>query len=263
MKIGEIVFYIVIFLIVINLLSKLFKKSESEKEYERKLKESLSDEFLYDPETGAKFTLEQAENGTWIRHENYERIKSSEEIETYFEGSEKIVEEISNYLKSKNYKPKKLSNSQIEVLENTKLLEKYSDWSYSNSFSFNEGKSFVFFPEVHIDQINRNINFRGHQIMFWTKIDNNFGHYYLREKELSEKFFDLLRNDDDFKMDGFEVFTISENKNIIQIINILKNFERETGIEIEINKDNLYLKTLKGPNLESFICLEDKIKNLC
>lgn len=263
MSLGEVVFYFVVFLIVLSILGKFFKKSDVEKDYEKKLKERLNDEFLYDPETGARFTIEQAEDGSWINHKNDSRIKSSKEIENYYDGSEKIVEEIANYLKSKNYKPVKLSSNQIEKLEASKLFEKYSDWSYSNSFSFNNEKSFVFFPEVHINQINRDSHFRGYQIMFWTKINNNFGHYYLREKALSEKFFDLLRKDDDFKIDGFEVFTIKENKDIIPIINTLNHFERETNLEIEINKDDLYLKTLTEPSLDDFMRLEEKIQNLC
>ncbi len=52
----------------------MFKPETAErKEYERKLKESLKDEFIYDPETGAKITLAEAESGHWIAHDNENR----------------------------------------------------------------------------------------------------------------------------------------------------------------------------------------------
>jgi hypothetical protein len=44
--------------------------TQSEREQEEIMKQSLDDEFIIDPETGAKLTLEQAESGHWLTHDN-------------------------------------------------------------------------------------------------------------------------------------------------------------------------------------------------
>ncbi|TXE15357.1 hypothetical protein ES692_17015 [Psychroserpens burtonensis] len=49
---------------ILFILFMTFNSDTSEqKEYDRKLKESLADEYIIDPETGTKLTLEQAESG--------------------------------------------------------------------------------------------------------------------------------------------------------------------------------------------------------
>lgn len=264
MVLGEIVFYISISLIVIVQVCKFFKQSDEDKEYDRKLKESLKDEFIYDPETGTKLTLEQAESGHWIPHNNLNRVKSKEEIEKFYVGREKDAEELINHLKVSGYEYNKLTNFQIEILEHTKIFEKYDDWSYSNSFSFDNGKNFIFFPAVEYNaQNNYQNNFKESQIMFWIKNEKLTGHFYLREKTNFERISDLLRNDDEIKLNDYESFTYKKSNNILNIIRALKLFEKEKELEIEIKGDNLLVKTLKFPNMEDFLRIEKIIKNVC
>ncbi|TXE15358.1 hypothetical protein ES692_17020 [Psychroserpens burtonensis] len=100
--------------------------------------------------------------------------------------------------------------------------------------------------------------------MFWVKIDNINGHYFFREKSSSEKLLDLLRNDDDdIKLSDYECFTIKKSHNIILITNILKHFESEKKLEIEIDNDNLFIKTTKLLNLDDIIRIERIVKNVC
>ena len=259
MVLGEIVFYIVISLIIVALIGKFFENSEEEKEYDRVLKESLQDEFIYDPETGAKLTLEQAESGHWISHNNLNRVKSKEEIEKFYFGTEKDAEILINHIRVNGYEYKELTEFQIEILEKIKIFEKYDDWSYSNSFSFDNGKNFIFFPAVEYKTENY---FNESQIMFWIQNDKLNGHYYLREKNDFESITDLIRNDDEIKIDGYECYTYKKSNNILNVIRILKILKNEKELEIEIKEENLFIKTLKFPNMDDFLRVEKMIKNI-
>ncbi len=144
-------------------------KSKSEIEEENRLKKSLEDEFIYDPETGTKLTLEQAESGHWIAHNNENRIKDSNEIEQFYYGDEREIEKLKNHIKETGYTYKKLTNSQIELLEKTEMLSKYDNWSYSNSFINDNGNCFVLFPKVEIIGNRHQSGYHESQIMFWIK----------------------------------------------------------------------------------------------
>lgn len=254
MAFGEIVFYLLISGIVIHLLYKfLFEKSQKEyNEYEKNIKLRLNDDKIYDPETGVKMTLEQAQKGTWIKNDNFSRIRTEEEIDTYFDGVEKEIEKIANNLKSRNFKHTKISNKYIKVLEKTHMLSKYDDWTYYNAFNLNDDDK-VLFPEVQYHYRGKGTSsFTGIQIMFWLKIEDIGGHYFLREKETHEKILDLFRRDDDFKFGNFEVFTIIKSTNIKKIISTLSPFEKLKNIEIEIRNNDLFIKTTNQPNISEF-----------
>ncbi|MEN3322694.1 hypothetical protein VP395_03080 [Mariniflexile soesokkakense] len=260
MELGEIVFYICISLIVLYQINKfVFYETDEQKEYNQKLNESLKDEYIYDPETGAKLTLEQGESGHWISHENEFRILSESELKNLPSERIRQAEIALNYLReSREYIKTKLSESQLESLEKTKTLNSYDDWSYSNSFKFDKG--IVLSPSV---QLNGTINYEESHLMFWVKINNINGHYFFREKSSSEKFLDLLRNDDEIKFSDYECFAFKKSHNIILINNILKNFKNEKKLEIEINNENLFIKTTKLVNLEDIKRVEKIIKNVC
>ena len=238
-------------------------KSKSEIEEENRLKESLADEFIYDPETGTKLTLEQAESGHWIAHNNVNRIKDSKEIEQFYYGNEREVEELKNYIKRTGYINKKLANSQVELLEKTEMLSKYDNWSYSNSFINDNGNCFVLFPAVEIIGNRHQPGYYESQIMFWIKDEQLSGHFYLREKTNFETLTDTFRNDDDIKLDNYESFTIKKSNNILYIIRLLNFFKDELELEFEIYDDNLFIKTLCFPNLEDYLRIEKNIKNVC
>lgn len=237
-------------------------KSKSEIEEENKLKESLADEFIYDPETGTKLTLEQAESGHWISHNNVNRIKDADEIEQFYYGNEREVEELKNYIKKTGYTFKKLTDSQIETLTKTETLSKYHNWTYSNSFSKDNEKLFIFFPAVEIRGNRHQPDYHESQIMFWIKDVQLSGHFYLREKTSFENLTDLFRNDDDIKLDNYESFTIKKSNNMLYIIRLINFFKNEKSLELEIYEDNLFIKTLRSPNMEDFLRIEKILKNV-
>ncbi|WP_104734523.1 hypothetical protein [Hanstruepera ponticola] len=238
-------------------------KTKKEKEYEKKLKKSLEDEFIIDPETGTKLTLEEAESGHWIAHDNEFRTIPETELENLPTEDEKIAERALNYLrKSKDYRKTKLTDEQLDIFEKTKILNSYDDWHYSNPFEFKNGIVFLPAPELHGMTYYQDTYCESH-LMYWIKIDNINGHYFFREKSSGEKFLDLLRKDDELEINDYECFTLKKSHNIILIKNLLKNFENQKGLEIEIDNDNLFIKTTKLVNLDDIYKIENIIKNVC
>lgn len=65
------------------------------------VEQRLEDEFIYDPDTGAKMTLEQAESGHFIKHDNKLRIKSNKEIEENYDEDNQEVEFVVRYFREK------------------------------------------------------------------------------------------------------------------------------------------------------------------
>ncbi|MFD0989055.1 hypothetical protein ACFQ1R_03025 [Mariniflexile jejuense] len=264
MELGEIVFYICIALIVLYQINKLFScETDEQKEYNRKLKESLSDEYIIDPETGTKLTLEQAESGHWVANDNEFMTISESELEKLPSADEKQAEIALNYLReSQEYQRTKLTDEQLKMFEKTKILNSYDDWNYSNPFKFENGIVFLPAPELHGMTYYQDDYCESH-LMFWIKIKNTNGHYFLREKSSSEKLLDLLRNDDELKISDYECFTFKKSRNVILIKDILNSFENEKKLEIEIYNDNLFIKTTKLVNLDDIIRIEKIIKNVC
>jgi predicted DNA binding protein len=270
MKFGEIIFYIVISLIALFFITKYVKlfllPSETEKEYQRKLEESLKDEFIIDPETGAKLTLEQAQSGHWIAHDNEFKTVPENEIEKLLTEEEKKFEICKNYLKESNeYKKHKLTDKQLQVLEETKVLSKYDNWSYSDCFNLEYTDGLILLPAVEINDktpVYFSNNYTEPQVLFWLKFDFDMGHYYLREKLSIEKFLDLIKKDDDLKLKNYESFTIRKSNNIIKVIKILEKFENQERIEIEFMDNNLFVKNERLASLEEIKRMEKIIKNL-
>ncbi|MDT0554397.1 hypothetical protein [Patiriisocius hiemis] len=257
---GELLPILAMIFIAVIIYFGFVHKTKREKEHENHLRKRLSDEFIIDPESGAKLSLEQAESGHWINHNN----EYLEKYDNHPTEEEKEVEKTLNYLRrSKEYRKQKLTSIEIELLEKTKILSKYDDWSYSSPFEIQYCKGYIFHPAVLITgQTYYDNDYHESQIMFWTRLDFYSGHYYLREKSTSEKFFDLIRNDDDLKIDNFEVFTFEKTQNLILINNILKFFKSQKDLEIEFYKENLFIKNRKLINMEDLTRIESIVKSL-
>src|SRR5690606_27711260 len=148
-------------------------------------------------------------------------------------------------------------------LEQTNILSKYDSWSYSHSFLYNTEDCRVIFPQVQLEGTRHISSFSGNQILFWFKVEDLFGHYYLRNKKLHEKLLDLIKPDDPFHISDFEVFTIKKCKNLVPIIHLFKHFENEQNLEMEINGENVYIKTMDEPSMKRFLHLENLVKNVC
>lgn len=242
----ETVFFITgILLIFVLIFYSLFHISKKEKEDEKRLKKNLNEEFLVDPESGTKMTVEQAESGHWIEHNNEFRALSKDEIDNLDDAIERKAQTALNYLrKSKSYRKYELTDEEFDIISQTKILTKYENWTYSNTFKFRNGILFLPAPEIYA-QTRYQEDYIESQLMFWIRIQNIKGHYYLREKNSTEKLFDFFRNDDDLILKDYECFTIKPSSNILTLNHLLKYFDNQLGLEIELHNDNLFIKTLK------------------
>lgn len=253
---------IVLSIIVIGGLIFCFTFNPNETPEEHKLKESLEDEFIYNPETGAKITLEQAESGNWLTPDEEIRKRNKEEQRQDYNECELEAEAIADELEKLGFKEKKFSEEEIALLDASEILKKYDDWSYSHPYINNQG-IIVFFPSVVLHKRQRSESyFNESQLMFWVKINHENGHYYIREKSSTEKIFDMFRNDDDIKMEHYESYTIRRGSGILTAIRILQKFDNIPGLEAELYNDNLFIKNLKLPNKEDYIAIENLIKDI-
>ncbi len=232
---------------------------KSEKEQEERMKQSLADEFIIDPETGVKLTLEQAESGIWLSHDNQFREITEEEINKLPYEDEQIVVRALNHLRSNtNYlKLDYFENEDFDILESAITLSHYDDWTFSNLYSFEYGFIFSPAPETNVSHI-----LTQPQLMLWLKIDTIKGHYYFREKTKAEAFFDKFRNDDELKFDNYECFTFKKSYQILQVKRIIDILVTFKGLEIELKDDNLFIKSLRLINKDDVIKFETILSRL-
>jgi len=208
---------LVIMIIITAFHGIITYQTPKEKEYNKKLKRSLQDEYIIDTETGVKLTLEEAESGNWLAHDNEFRTIPKEDLNKLPTEAEKNAEIAINYLRSSTYFRKtKLDANQLKILDKTKILSGYDDWSYSHSYKFEKGIIFLPAPEL-----NKGYYYCESHIMIWMKIESIEGHYIFKEKTASERFFDLIRNDDDIKLKDYESMTLRSSNKILVINNIL------------------------------------------
>lgn len=249
MSLGEIAFYAAIVAILIVLFSKVVTFAfKNEKEYNSAMRDRLKDPYLYDPESGTLFTIDQVGKGSPDSEFNEYKIQNIKQQIPYFTEKEIIVEEIPNLLKSLHFQEIRLTQKQIKTLNRIESLSKYDDWRYNTSFDIGNG-NIVLFPSF---QHRGKTDFSNSKILFWLKVPLIGGHYFLREKETIEKVFDLLRNDDEFNFGNFEVFSIKSTKNRIHLLRNLDPFQDFENIEIEIKNDNLFIKTTDDISVGSF-----------
>lgn len=258
MSIGEIVFFVSIILICLALFSKWATYAfKTEDDYNKDLYNRLKDDFLIDSESGVSFNVEDI--GKPI-HEHTTIINENNSIynrSTQFDESFQNREEIMLLLKSQNFKTLSLNSKQIAILDNTKMLSKYDEWSFNRSFELGSGK-IVLFPQVQYQGRN---SFNDYQVLFWITISSIKAHYFLRQKETIEQVFDLIRNDDEFQFGNFEVFSIKSTKNNFQLKKCLDGLETYKNIEIEVHNENLFIKTTDQLTKKSFEALLKVVEN--
>ncbi|MDP1727635.1 MAG: hypothetical protein Q8M15_12700 [Bacteroidota bacterium] len=240
-------------------------KTKSDKEYEGKLKERLEDEHIIDRETGPKITLEQAESGQWAVQNSEFRKASEAEIEKLPTEEQKIIERAINYfIGNPLYSKQEITSEQDFILEHTKTLGKYDDWTYSDSFKLEYCDGFVLLPSVRYNAITRYQDmYNESQCMFWIKLKIDLGHYLLREKTSTEKIFDLIKDDDEIKLSGYESFTFESTTKFSYLTDLINNFVGQKGLEIEFMKDNLFIKNSRLVNIEDIKRIEEIVKVIC
>ncbi len=234
------VYGILIVFICIALIFMSIRRVKNEKSEVQKLEEQIEDEYLYDPSSGAKITLEQAESGKWP----VDTI-SKEEFNDYLNKCDSVEEKEEksaiNYLtKEKSYDEITLSEGIINLLNDSAILSKNKNWKYSDAYLFNNKSTFIL---ISVD------SYMSTELLMIININNIDGHYYLREKSVVEKVFDAFRNDDELSLDNYESFTFRKAKSIESVNKVLLQLKGQQQLEIELDNDILLLKTIKHINI--------------
>ena len=150
-------------IIILTLLGILFgyffiKPNEEEEREKREVEKRFEDELIYDPFTGTKLTLEEAEKGISIDKLSEERrVKSSEEIELNFDDDGKEVEYFLNDLAENGFLSVKSVDPIITLLEKTDCINGYSDYMISDLYQY-ESSSFIGVIQVAFTTINGKFN---------------------------------------------------------------------------------------------------------
>ncbi|RZJ69037.1 hypothetical protein [Flavobacterium sp.] len=249
-------------LLAIFLYPKIRKVLRQDTEDEDRIRKSLSDDYLYDPKTGAKFTVEQAVSGQWLSHDNLDRLKSDEEISEFYSSEEQILERLANELKKSGFQYSESSDEEIEILGNTHTLANYDTWFVKSRYISPDASYVVNFIRVVANPHFKQAGFQGFQMLFETKIPDFDGHYLITERTFAEPLLELFVGKDDFAIKGLDVRTIRKGWNPMVLQEMLADFANESNLEIEINGENFYLKTFSEPNFDDFLRLEPKIQRL-
>jgi hypothetical protein len=254
--------YIVPIVMIFTLIWFCYRWHKQHKEYNDKIQKNLEDNYIIDPKTGTKITLEQAESGFWAASDNKLNITSESDIQKLYTEEEKQIARTLNYFKT-NFLKLELDKDQWFILEQTKIVDKYQNFEYHTPFKVKNGNGIFFLAEVVLGESNDipyhiGTLYLGCQIMFWLTVDVNLGHYYFREKTSTEKILDKMKSDDDFKLINYETFAFKKTNNIEYVSKILEYLEQEKGFEIEFMDTNIFIKNLKHANLEDM----HKIKNM-
>ena len=185
----------------------IFRPSKADREHEAAVAKRLDDETIYDPETGAKLTLEQAERGHFIGNDGDDRVKTVEEIEQHYLDEERDVEYIRRFFAERKIQQVGDQEDILTVLYECKMIKQFDD--------FNVAYLWEIVPDVYvaITQIlysytaGRTIE-RGHDFQLML-VYKNLDRYNLSEalsdteKERTDEWtiarFDRKVNYEDFK----------------------------------------------------------------
>lgn len=239
-------------------------KTKEEREYDRYLDESMKDEYITDPETGAKLTLEQAESGHWIAHDNEFRTKPAKELSKLTE-LERGIEIGVNYLReSKDYRNQELTHELELELKRTHIISSYREWTYYCFYRMEYFDGYVMIPNVLIESQYGYFNdsYPETQVLFWLKLNADFGHYHLRKQKEVDKVVGFFTGEKEIKIDGYTVETFRVSPNVLNVIRLLQVIEGTSGLRIELKDDSLLLKNTKWANLEEILRLEKLVKQL-
>ena len=238
---------------IVFLFYLFFRSTADEKKNEERVKRSLEDERIYDPETGKYLTLEQAESDECFLEENSNRLISKREIDAHFHEDEVRVVNCFNWINKKSHQEYTFNDTELEVLETIKILNTYESWSYTEC-SIISDKAFLFFPSVEYSLDNPNLET---QIMIWHKLKGMHGHHIFKPESIVDKVLDVIKNDDTLELKGFEPNTFTLSPSPMLTIIALQKLEGLKNVNIEVLDNNLFIKTNRIARLEDLKMLHN------
>ncbi|OYU97560.1 MAG: hypothetical protein CFE21_04505 [Bacteroidetes bacterium B1(2017)] len=229
------------------------RKTKEEKEEEAALRARLDDEFYYDGESGQKLSLEELENDEIIIDEvQLNRIKTEEEIKTFFQEEERDKEFLLNSFKRKGFTYLDLTEEEIDLLSKTLLLSQYDNWTYTRPFIHEAKKIRVLF--VTVENYYSNGKYGGshnfNQLFYWVQNKNLSGHIYFRERSSVDKFVGLFEHQDELVINEFLGTAIVPVATQHKTIESLAGLLEFTDIDLEQIRENVFVKTQKLSSLE-------------
>jgi hypothetical protein len=247
---GFLVLVIIIFVIVIRQQKKSDRKA---------IQEKWKDDLIYDPSTGSKLTMEQAQSGLWLaKNEDENRIVDNDELEEYA-GIQKTLRLIMNLLVSKGYKKAGFGEGENKMLKQLFSLDKYYEWSCEDVFKNRHG-SYLFV--ISVTYKYRRSKQSESQLMAWAKNPSCSGHYYFTEKTAGDYIYDFVEGQENIGIDGFETHIAKKSTSPMLLNRILEKLSKNIPVEIEVFDENIFLKTLRPMSLEDAELLENNLAQL-
>jgi hypothetical protein len=244
-------------------LHAFFHVSPADKEYDRRLKASLEDEHLYDPDTGTKISLEEAESGEWVVDYRKNNIVPDEELELSPNEVQVQIDIAKNHLKKGPYELIYFSERQEDVLEMSQMLDRYDYWEYSEVFKALESETVAFVPTVReYGGGGTHIHRAETQLLFWMQVPVEYGHYYFRELTLGEKVVSAFRVSDRLSFPRYKTFEITAAADVEPIAQLLSCLTGEKKLEFEVIANNLLIKTRRVVCIEDVLRLEELVKTI-
>lgn len=249
-------FFLIFIVTIIGALIYFFafsKTSKSDREEEKKLRKSLEDDFIIDPETGAKLTLEQAQSGIWNDEEvTYYDPKTDPLVSPeYFEFS-KLVD---YYKLNSDYEVHIISDADVEFLESSLMFQKYSYWAFYHSFGHISKNTIVSFVLVEL-------NVKTDQLLYWLKDVSFSGHYKLYEISNTDKKIMSLSGVNGTFFNNYYCEPIKKTFYEIELFKFFEKIATINNLEIELLNSNLLIKTKNNVTQQDIDRLEEFLKQV-
>lgn len=144
----------IIFLIItVVVLYYLLKSSRNEERERKELEKRLEDEFIYNPETGAKMTLEEAQRGHYFDEPKEKRVKSKLEIENNFNDENRELEYFRNDLIENEFALIEIYDAILNLIDKTELINEYKKYQIIDAYQ-SQNSSIIGVIEVTYEDSN-------------------------------------------------------------------------------------------------------------
>lgn len=211
----------------------------------------MNDEFLTDPETGMKITLEEAEAGLWPEQDEFASMPLHEIEKLPTEEMKQSAFALNYFLQSKTYLRYEMEMEEQSFLNQTAILGNHKHWSHSAAFESSFAKLKVLIVELEFKHL-----------FYWLQFESSYGHYFFRPKTNQERLFDRIKGDDDIVMDDYECLTYEASHEPEKLLPILELFQSQTNLEMEFSGRNFYVRTNTPLHVKDVEIFESKFEQL-
>lgn len=252
---GQVIFLIVFFLILFIPFFKIAKEEKKEKEEEEK---KSKDNLLFEPETEAYITLEEAESGEWHEPDEEQKKHTAKLRRQYMDENEILLNKFYSFLITQGYERERIKNTINTLSTVTHSPFKLSDFNPDiDKLDFLKSTVIISqYPSQSIKDIwtlnNKTIFSVGNNLVFWVKVNHASGHYFMKKLTDVDRFLGKLLHKDDIHLKKHRVFTVKRGFDIAKAKKIFEKFDNEKNLQLELIDDNLLIRVFALPNREDF-----------